>query len=129
MGPLPNRGFRLLYTLYANILRRGHGHDCLDDRLHRRRLLGRRSRRRHAECILRGFGGRADRQLAVIGPIGGELIAAEPVAAEPVAPEPKAARIISRSSGGREPEGAGPSPLNSVSDSNMCPTENRHFFT
>ena len=29
-------------------------------------------------------------------------------------------------SGGREPEGAGPSPL---SDSNMCPTENRHFFT
>ena len=32
-------------------------------------------------------------------------------------------------SGGPEPEGAGPSPLNSVSDSNMCPTENRHFFT
>ena len=60
MGPLPNRGFRLLYTLYANILRRGHGHDCLDDRLHRRRLLGRQSRRRHAECTLRGFGGRAD---------------------------------------------------------------------
>ena len=32
-------------------------------------------------------------------------------------------------SGGRELEGAGPSPLNYVSDSNMCPTENRHFFT
>ncbi len=31
-------------------------------------------------------------------------------------------------SGGREPEGAGPSLLNSVSDSNMCPTENRHFL-
>ena len=31
-------------------------------------------------------------------------------------------------SGGLEPEGAGPSPLNSVSDSNMCPTENRHFL-
>ncbi len=32
-------------------------------------------------------------------------------------------------SGGPEPEGAGLSPLNSVSDSNMCPTENGHFFT
>ena len=38
----------------------------------------------------------------------------------------KTSRIII--SGRREPEGAGPSPLNSVSDSNMCPTENRHFF-
>ena len=31
-------------------------------------------------------------------------------------------------SGGRELEGAGPSPLNSVSDSNMCPTENTLFY-
>ena len=28
-----------------------------------------------------------------------------------------------------EPEGAWTSPLNSVSNSNMCPTQNRHFFT
>ena len=28
-----------------------------------------------------------------------------------------------------EPEGAGTSPLNSVSDGNMCLTENRHFST
>ena len=32
-----------------------------------------------------------------------------------------------RTSGGREPEGAGPSPLNSVFDSNMCLIENIHF--
>ena len=40
-----------------------------------------------------------------------------------------ASAFIQPRSGGREPEGVGPSPLNSVSDSNMCPTENRHFFT
>ena len=36
--------------------------------------------------------------------------------------------LTSSISGGREPEEAGPSPLNSLSDSNMCPTENRHFL-
>ena len=41
-------------------------------------------------------------------------------------PTPRPITIIS---GGREPEGAGPSPLNSVSDSNMCPTENKCFST